>query len=180
MRPLALLLLAALAACAAEAPAAEAKSADCRGVPALTGRVVDNADILSPAAETRLTSKLAALERRTSDQVVVATVRNLGGRTIEEMGMRFGNCWGIGQKRLDNGVVILLATGERKLRIEVGRGLEGLLTDARAQAVIDGAMAPRLRLRDYDGAVEAGVARIDALLSGDPRRPQRRPGGRGN
>jgi uncharacterized protein len=170
-------IAAALGGCGGPAPAA-AKAPDCRGVPTLTGRVVDGADILSPAAETRLTSELAGLERRTSDQIVVATVQNRGGRTIEEMGLRFGNCWGIGQKGVDNGVVILLVTSERKLRIEVGKGLEGLLTDARAKAVIDGTMVPRLARRDYDGAVEAGVAQIDALLSSDTRRPRPRPDGK--
>jgi uncharacterized protein len=175
MRPLLLLLCAAIA-CGA-APAA-ARPADCRGVPALTGRVVDRAHLLTPAAEARLTWELAALERRTSDQIVVATVQSLGGRTVEAEGLRLGNCWGIGRKALDNGVVMLLAARERKIRIEVGRGLEGLLTDSRAKAVINGSIVPRLANGNFDDAVEAGVAEIDHLLSADPRRPQRRPNGK--
>ncbi|MEA3032927.1 MAG: uncharacterized protein QOH86_943 [Sphingomonadales bacterium] len=175
MRPLLLLLSASIAF--GETPAA-ARPADCRGVPALTGRVVDRAHLLTPAAEARLTLELAALERRTSDQVVIATLPGLGGRTVEAEGLRLGNCWGIGRKSLDNGVVILLAARERKIRIEVGKGLEGLLTDARAKAVIDEAIMPRLSHGNFDDAVQAGVAEIDRLLSGDPRRPQRRPGGK--
>jgi uncharacterized protein len=164
---------AALAACAAKAPAAG--SADCSPVPPLTGRVVDNANLISPAAETALTEELAKLEAGTTDQMVVVTLPSLGGRTVEETGLALGRCWGIGQKRFNNGVVVLVAPAEKKLRIEVGRGLEGLLTDPRAKKIIDDDMVPRFKAAQYDAGIEAGIANIDRLLRSDTRRPQPLP-----
>ena len=98
--------------------------------PELTGRVVDNAGLLSPAVEQALTEQLAAHEQATTNQVVVVTLPNLQGYTIEEFGYQLGRYWGIGQKGKDNGVVFLVAKAERKVRLEVGYGLEGVLTDA--------------------------------------------------
>lgn len=160
----------ALAACGAKAPATAA--ADCSGVPPLTGRVVDKAELISPAAEATLTDELAKLEARTSDQVVVVTLPSLGGRTVEETGLALGRCWGIGRKRLDNGVVVLVAQADKRLRIEVGRGLEGLLTDPRARTIIDDDMVPRFKAAQFEAGIEAGVASIDRLLRSDTRRPQ--------
>src|SRR6185436_8797753 len=104
------LLLALLLAAPAPAPA----------LPALTGRVVDMADLLSPGEEAALTRRLAALERRTSDQLVIVTTRSLGGRSIEEYGLRLGNGWHIGQRGRDNGVLLIVAPREHLTRIEVG------------------------------------------------------------
>jgi uncharacterized protein len=175
MRPALMLTLlcAGLAGCGGTAPAAPA--ADCTGVPKLTGRVVDEAKLLSPGAQARLTGELRRLEAATSDQLVVVTLPSLGGRSIEDVGLATGRCWRIGRKGVDNGVLVLVAPAGRKVRIEVGTGLEGLLTDPRAMAIIDEAMLPRFRDRQMETGIEGGVARIDALLRSDTRRPQRLP-----
>jgi uncharacterized protein len=152
-------------------PALEEAAVATVTVPELTGRVVDNADLLSAATETEVTRDLAAFEQRTSDQVVVVTTASLEGESIERFGRRLGNGWGIGQEKLDNGVLLLIATNERKVRIEVGCGLEGLLTDDRAAAIIDQALLPLLRAGDFDRAVKAGVARILEVLASEARRP---------
>jgi uncharacterized protein len=164
---------AALAACGAKAPVAG--WVECSAVPPLTGRVVDKAKLISPAAEAALTDELAKLEARTTDQVVVATLPSLGGRSIVETGVTLGRCWGIGQKRFNNGVVVLVAPAEKKLRIEVGYGLEGLLTDPRAKKIIDDDMVPRFKAGQFDTGIEVGVASIDRLLRSDVRRPQPLP-----
>jgi uncharacterized protein len=164
---------AALAACGAKAPAAG--WVDCSAAPALTGRVVDKAALISPAAEAALANELAKLEARTSDQVVVVTLPSLGGRSLLETGVTLGRCWGIGQKRLDNGVVVLVAPTEKKVRIEVGKGLEALLTDPRAKAIIDDDMLPRFKAAQFEAGIAAGVASIDRLLRSDTRRPQPLP-----
>jgi uncharacterized protein len=144
-------------------------------VPPLTGRVVDQAGLLSASAEAKLTKELQQLEAQTRDQVVVVTLASLGGRSIEETGLALGRCWHIGRKGLDNGVVVLVAPAERKTRIEVGYGLEGLLTDPRAKKIIDDEMIPRFKAAQYEAAIGAGVAGVDRLLRSDLRRPQRLP-----
>jgi uncharacterized protein len=181
-----LLLVAAAAAaiaapagaeCALHDPASHAASA--APLPALSGRVVDRAHILSAAEQRRLDVRLAALERRTTDQLVVVTLPDLGGASIEQVGLRLGRGWGIGQKGLDNGVLLIVAPNDRRVRIEVGCGLEGLLTDARASAIIQQKLIPLFRKGAYDRAAEAGVAAIEAILQSDPRRPQPRRGAGG-
>ncbi len=140
-------------------------------LPKLTGRVVDNAQLLSAATETEVTRQLASFEERTSDQLVVVTTASLEGESIERLGRRLGNGWGIGQKKLNNGVLLLIAPNERKVRIEVGCGLEGLLTDERAAAIIEQTLLPLLRAGDFDQAVKAGVADILEVLASEARRP---------
>jgi len=103
--------------------------------PRLGARVVDEANLLDAAARADLEAKLAALEAKTSDQFVVVTVRSLGGRAIEDYGYRLGRSWGIGQKDKNNGVLLIVAPNERKVRIEVGYGLEGALPDAIASVI---------------------------------------------
>jgi uncharacterized protein len=160
---------AALAGCGSGVAAAN----DNGPLPALTGRVVDNAQLLPAGEEARLTARLAALEKSTSDQLVVVTVPSLRGETIESYGLRLGNGWGIGQKGLDNGVLLIVAPAEKRARIEVGRGLEGLLTDAGAAAI----------LKNTEKRVCAGnavvinrvVGQIVRALEQDRRRPQPRP-----
>lgn len=182
-----LLLVAAAAALTANAPVgakcaprhpADAAIGAKLPLPPLTGRVVDNAHILSGAERDRLKRGLQALERRTSDQLVVVTLPSLGGAPIEAVGLRLGNSWRIGRARLDNGVLLIVAPADRKVRIEVGCGLEGLLTDARAASIIQQKLIPLFRRGNYDGAVEMGVSAIGSVLSGDLRRPQPRRGGR--
>jgi uncharacterized protein len=162
-----------LAGCSASAPA-KAKP-ECAGLPAPAGRVVDRADMLSDGTEAGLMAELAALEGKTRDQLVVVTLPSLGGRPIEEVGLKLGRCWGIGQKQLDNGVLLVVAKADRKLRIEVGYGLEGLLKDEVAGQILRDAVEPQFRQGRFDAGVEAGVARIEQVLLSNKARPQRRP-----
>lgn len=137
------------------APAAAAPT-----FPTLTGRVVDGANILSPATEGQLTQKLAALEARTSRQLVVVTLPSLQGYEISDYGYQLGRHWGIGQKKLNNGVLFIIAPKERATRIEVA-GLEGILTDALSSVIIQTQVLPHFRKNDYDGGIAAGT---DALI----------------
>ncbi|PZR32502.1 MAG: methanol dehydrogenase [Caulobacter segnis] len=129
--------------------------------PPLTGRVVDEAQVLSPDTERDLTEKLENLEATTGRQLVVATVPSLQGYPIEDYGYQLGRTWGIGQKGENNGVILLVAPNERKVRIEVGYGLEPVLTDALSSVIIQSAILPKFR----DGDLSAGVvAGTDALV----------------
>ncbi|MBX9925649.1 MAG: YgcG family protein [Hyphomicrobiaceae bacterium] len=136
-------------------------------LPELTGRVVDGAGLLSAADRTRLESELAALEARSTDQVVVVTVPSLQGYPIEEFGLALGRKWGIGQKGKDNGVIVLVAPNERKVRFEVGRGLEPLLPDGKAGTIIRETVLPAFRRGDFTGGIVSGVDRVRAVLEGD-------------
>ena len=129
--------------------------------PKLTGRVVDSANLLPPAEEAAITQKLAALEQASSRQLVVATVPDLGGYPIEDYGYQLGRAWGIGQEEANNGVILLVAPNDRKVRIEVGYGLEPIVTDALSNQIISGQILPRFRENDYPGGITAGV---DALI----------------
>lgn len=160
-------VVALLAACSREGEAAAPPAI------ALTGRVVDQADVLSPATERVLNQQLSELEKTTSDQLVVVTTSSLGGRTIEDYSLALGRSWKIGRADIDNGVVLLIAPNERRLRVEVGNGLEALLTDQRAAAAVR-VMSSDLQNGGYDAAVTAGVADIVSVLKSDRRRPQYR------
>ena len=109
-------------------------------LPALSGRVVDEANILDQATRTALTQKLAELEAKTTDQLVVVTLRSLQGTSIEDFGVELGRRWRIGQQGKNNGVLLIVAPSERKVRIEVGYGLEGTLTDAVSKLIIENAI----------------------------------------
>jgi uncharacterized protein len=135
--------------------------------PSLTGRVVDEASLLDAAKRTEIEAKLAALEEKTSDQLVVITVRSLQGRTIEEYGYRLGRAWAIGQKDKNNGVLLIVAPNERKVRVEVGYGLEGALPDAISNLIIQNAILPRFKANDYPGGIARGVDEIIKVLSGE-------------
>lgn len=135
-------------------------------VPALTGRVVDTADVLSPTTEAALTARLAALEDSSTAQVVVLTIPSLGGEVLEEYTTDVFRAWGLGQADRDNGVLLLVAHADRQLRIEVGYGLEGDLTDARAGAIIRDEIVPRFREGDFDAGVIAGVDAIIGTIEG--------------
>jgi uncharacterized protein len=141
-------------------------------IPALSGRVVDEADLLTPVDEAALTETSADLERRTSDQLVVVTLPSLQGATIEAMGLTLGSRWGIGQADKDNGVLVLVAPNERMVRIEVGYGLEPILTDARAQAIIDNDMVPLFREGRLALGIAAGTRAIARLLIDQADRPR--------
>jgi uncharacterized protein len=135
--------------------------------PQLTGRVVDEAGVLDPPVRASIETDLAALEAKTTDQLVVVTVRSLQGLTIEDYGVRLGRQWQIGQKDKNNGVLLIVAPKDRKVRIEVGYGLEGVLTDAATKLIIENTIIPRFRANDISGGVARGVDEIVRLLDGD-------------
>jgi uncharacterized protein len=135
--------------------------------PALTGRVVDDANLLSPADRAELTADLKALEDKSSDQVVVVTLPSLHGYAIEDYGYQLGRHWGIGTKEFDNGVLLIVAPNERKVRIEVGYGLEPILTDALTKIIIENGILPRFRAGDFPGGIKDGVRDIALALTGD-------------
>lgn len=136
--------------------------------PELSGRVVDRADMLDPAAEARLTQMLAAHEEATSEQVVVVTVPDLQETPIEDYGYQLGRHWGIGQEGEDNGALLLVAEEERRVRIEVGYGLEGRLTDAAAATIINRIITPAFRQGDFAAGILNGAAAMIQVLGGEP------------
>jgi uncharacterized protein len=142
--------------------------------PALTGRVVDNAHILSEQTKSDLDQKLARLESSNSRQLVVVTLPSLQGYEISDYGYQLGRAWGIGQAKLNNGVLFIIAPNERKVRIEVGYGLEPILTDALSELIIQQAVLPRFRAGDFNGGAEAGVAALIQQLSLDPSTAEKR------
>ena len=141
-------------------------SACAADVPYLTGRVVDHAQILSPDARTRLAAVLKAHEEATSNQIVVLTVQTIQPEGIEEYAADVFNNWKLGQKGHNNGVLVVVVPQDRKMRIEVGYGLEPILTDAMAGAIIRDVMTPAFKRADYDAGVQDGVAAIIARLEG--------------
>jgi len=134
--------------------------------PALTGRVVDEAGILSSQTQEQLTTLLAEEEKETGNQVVVATLKSLQGYTIEQYGYQLGRAWGIGQKGKNNGALLIVVPSAHAVRIEVGYGLEGELTDAQSKIIIDQFMLPAFRRGDYDQGVTAGTQAILKVLGG--------------
>lgn len=160
-----LLLLGALAAHAQPA------------VPPLTARVTDLGDVLSPQTEQALTLSLAAHEDSTSNQVAVLTVPSLGGESVESYANRVFNTWGLGRAATDNGVLVLIAVAEREMRVEVGYGLEGTLTDSRAGRIIRTSFVPSFRDGDYDAGTLAGVAAVLGVLDGTYEPPEDGGGG---
>lgn len=136
--------------------------------PKLTGRVVDNAHMISSEAKTQLTRMLAALEKDNGDQVVVVTLKNLDGNTIETYGYQLGRAWGIGQKHKDNGALLIIAKKEHAIRIEVGYGLEGQLTDAKSSAIIHKIIEPAFKKGHFDAGMLQGTAAMVQVLGGKP------------
>ena len=143
--------------------------------PPLTGRIVDSANIIPQAASDRITAKLASLESKSGIQLVVATVKSLDGDEIEPYANALFRAWGLGEKQKNNGVLLLVAPNEHRVRIEVGYGLEGTLTDALSKIIITNAMAPRFKLGDYGGGIERGVDDIITVLTTDSSEWQKRP-----
>lgn len=136
-------------------------------VPQLRGHVNDYAGILSAGTVQQLEETLAGFERSDSTQIVVLTVPSLEGDDLEAFTIRVAEAWRIGQKGKDNGAILLVAKAERKVRIEVGRGLEGTLTDLVSGRIIRGEISPRFKQGDFDGGVTAGVAAIMATVKGE-------------
>jgi uncharacterized protein len=134
--------------------------------PELNGRrVIDDAHVLSAADQSALTDKLAALEAKTTDQFVVVTVPSLQGAEIEDYGYKLGRKWEIGQKGANNGVILLVAPTEHKVRIEVGYGLEDVLTDALSSVILQEKVLPKFRDKDYPAGIKAGADAIITQLS---------------
>jgi uncharacterized protein len=135
-------------------------------VPYLTGRLTDNAKLLSPDINRAITEMLKAHEERTTNQIAVLTVESLEGENIEEYAASVFQEWKLGQKGKDNGILVIVAPNERRMRIEVGYGLEGSLPDARAGDIIRNYMTPRFKKGDYNGGIQEGVKAIVSLLEG--------------
>jgi len=134
--------------------------ATAQNFPPLTGRVVDAANILSPATKASITQTLEALETQSQRQLVVATVPSLDGYDVADYGYQLGRTWGIGDKTRNDGVVLLIAPNERRMHIAVGYGLEPVLTDALASQIIRNDITPKFKDGDFDGGVTAGVNAI--------------------
>lgn len=164
------LLLAGAAPQPAVSPQVASSSTD-PAVPALTGRVVDQAELLSRATEQSLTQRLAAHEDSTGNQVVVLTIASLQGRPIEDYSLSVARAWELGQAGDDNGVLLLIARDDRAMRIEVGYGLEGALPDVVAGRIIRNELRPAFRAGDFDGGVQAGVGAILEAIAGTYESP---------
>lgn len=171
---LVLISFAGLAAAAFSAPA----------FPTLTGRVVDSAGVLSDQTRGKLTALLAEHEKQTGNQVVIATVPDLGGLEIEQYSYQLGRAWGIGQKGKNSGALIIVSMKPHRVRIEVGYGLEGQLTDAQSKLIIANSIIPSFKKGDYDTGVLNGTVNVLRTLGGKPtlngvvvqERPQPRDG----
>ncbi|MGD0562965.1 MAG: TPM domain-containing protein [Roseiarcus sp.] len=162
----------ALAAVAAFVPAPVGATAN---FPALAGRVVDQAQVLSAGERADLDGKLADLESKSGIQLVVATVSSLDGEEIEPYANELFRAWKLGEAKKNNGVLFLIAPKEHRVRIEVGYGLEGALTDATSSLIIANAVAPRFKAGDYDGGVARGVDDIITVLTTDSSEWQKKP-----
>ena len=162
------LVAAALLACVAFANAATV-------YPELSGRIVDGAGIIPAASRDAITPKLADLETKSGIQLVVATVKSLDGQEIEPYANELFRTWKLGEKTKNNGVLLLVAPAEHKVRIEVGYGLEGTLTDALSKIVISNAIAPRFKAGDFGGGIQRGVEDIITILTTDSADWQKRP-----
>jgi uncharacterized protein len=162
MRALVLIVVAGLAL-AGGAPAQTPPAGP--AFPALRGRVVDTANLLSPAEESGLSRDLAALEDRTNDQLVIATVPTLGGRPISDYALALSQYWSLGHHRRGNGVLILIVPEDHQMRIQVGFGLTGVLTDSEAKAIIDRDMLPHFRLNEWYQGISAGTHSVIQELS---------------
>jgi uncharacterized protein len=134
--------------------------------PPLTGRVVDDAHVLSADTQDKLTALLAQEEKQTGNQIVVATLSSLQNMPLEQYGYQLGRAWGIGQKGKNNGTLLIVVPSMHQVRIEVGYGLEGQITDAQSRVIIDQFMLPAFRRGDYDAGVTAGTQAIIKVLGG--------------
>src|SRR6516165_1389828 len=136
-------------------------------VPQLTGRVVDQTGTLSAGDIASLTQKLEDLETRKGSQLAVLIVPTTQPETIEQFSLRVAEAWKVGRKRIDDGAILVVAKNDRKLRIEVGYGLEGSLTDATANRIINETIVPKFRNGDFAGGISAGVDRMVAVVDGE-------------
>jgi uncharacterized protein len=143
--------------------------------PALTGRIVDQANVIPAETRSAIEPKLSELESKSGIQLVVATVTSLDGQEIEPYANELFRTWKLGEKTKNNGVLLLVAPNEHRVRIEVGYGLEGTLTDALTKVIITNAIAPRLKTGDFAGGIARGVDDIITVLTTDASEWQKRP-----
>lgn len=143
--------------------------------PALTGRIVDQAGIISAETRNAIEPRLADLEAKSGIQLVVATVNSLQGQDIEPYANELFRHWKLGEKAKNNGVLLLVAPNERRVRIEAGYGLEGTLTDALSKVIIANAIAPRFKTGDFNGGISRGVDDIITVLTTDASEWEKRP-----
>lgn len=136
--------------------------------PQLTGRVVDNAAMIEPSVREQLTQQLDAHEKATGEQLVVVTLPDLQGTDIADFGYQLGRHWGIGQKDKNNGALLIVARAERRLRIEVGYGLEERLTDAQSSVIINQVITPAFKAGNFSKGISDGVAAMLVVLGGNP------------
>src|ERR1039457_5225180 len=144
-------------------------------LPARSGRIVDQVNIIPPATRSVIEQKLADLEAKSGIQLVVATVKSLEGQEIEPYANELFRNWKLGEKTKNNGVLLLVAPNEHRVRIEVGYGLEGTLTDALAKVIITNAITPRFKTGDFSGGISRGVDDIITVLTTDASEWQQRP-----
>lgn len=142
--------------------------------PPLTGRVVDQAGLLQPAQVVDLNSKLGALEQRTGRQLVVVTLKSLEGKTIEDYGYRLGRAWKIGDEQKDDGVLLIVAPIEKRVRIETGYGARVFLTDALSSVIVRDVIAPRFKAGDLPGGIVAGTDEIIKVMELPPAEAAKR------
>jgi uncharacterized protein len=157
---------------------AAASSPAATEVPFLSGRVNDYAHLLSDDERGRLETKLAELETKTGAQVAVLTIDTLGDEPIEDFAMRVVETWRLGQKKKNNGVLLFVAKADRKMRIEVGYGLEGVLTDAQCSRIIAELMRPRFRAGEFGAGIDAAADAIGGFIRGESPLPAEAPAGR--
>jgi len=155
--------------------AALAGAASAANIPPLTGRVVDQAGLLSDADKISLETRLEDLEAKSGIQLVVATVKSLEGEEIEPYANQMFRAWKLGERTRNNGVLLLVAPNERRVRIEVGYGLEATLTDALSKVIIANAITPRFKTGDFGGGISRGVDDIITVLTTDASEWQQRP-----
>jgi uncharacterized protein len=153
-------------------------SALARDVPYLSGRVVDEAGMIPADVRQRIEQKLAAYEQQTGNQVAVLTVESLEGDPIEDFSMRVAETWKLGQAEKDNGVLLVIAEQDRRMRIEVGYGLEPVLTDLESGRIVDNVIRPAFQAGDFGGGIERGADAILAALGGEEV-PEAAPAGGG-
>jgi uncharacterized protein len=145
--------------------------------PPLTGRIVDDAGILTAADRAEILEMLTTLEGKATDQLVVFTTRSLQGYPIEDYGYQLGRAWGIGQKDKNNGIILIVAPNDKKVRIEVGRGLEPIMTDLMSGLIVQNVILPAFRRGDFSGGVKAAVRDIRDVLLGDAEEVKKRAQG---
>ena len=166
------LLMALAVFCALVAPASAEPT-----YPNLAGRITDEAGLLTASDKADIESQLASLEQTSTDQLAVVTVKSLEGYSIEDYGIGLARKWGIGQKGKDNGILLIVAPNDRKVRIEVGRRLEPMMTDTMSALIIENAILPKFRRGDFAGGIKDAVRDIKSVLLGDAEEVKQRAQG---